>query len=108
MTAAKVLRAISAVSILWKGQNPGTISNSVGVFFHRAFKKEIPQFFPLRVLRKKEYKEACQTLLGTAISVIQLLQKTHAFYLSKQYQPYPSKKKFEKAFFVSMDNSKYI
>lgn len=97
---ADSLRAIPAVSIIVKGQNRGTISNSQGVFSIVAFKGDTLSFTAVG-FRRKEYKIPA-TLAGNSYSVIQLLTEDTIYLSETIIKPYPSKKEFEKAF-VSMD-----
>lgn len=97
---ADSLRAIPAVSIIVKGQNRGTISNSQGVFSIVAFKGDTLNFTAIG-FRKKEYKIPAN-LPGNSYSVIQLLTEDTIYLSETIIKPYPSKKEFEKAF-VSMD-----
>ncbi|MRG45883.1 carboxypeptidase-like regulatory domain-containing protein [Chitinophaga sp. SYP-B3965] len=97
---ADSLRAIPAVSIIVKGQNRGTISNSQGVFSIVAFKGDTLSFTAVG-FRKKEYKIPA-ALPGNSYSVIQLLTEDTIYLSETIIKPYPSKKEFEKAF-VSMD-----
>lgn len=97
---ADSLRAIPAVSIIVKGQNRGTISNSQGVFSIVAFKGDTLSFTAVG-FRRKEYKIPV-TLPGNSYSVIQLLTEDTIYLSETIIKPYPSKKEFEKAF-VSMD-----
>lgn len=97
---ADSLRAIPAVSIIVKGQNRGTISNSQGVFSIVAFKGDTLNFTAIG-FRKKEYKIPVN-LPGNSYSVIQLLTEDTIYLSETIIKPYPSKREFEKAF-VSMD-----
>lgn len=97
---ADSLRAIPAVSIIVKGQNRGTISNSQGVFSIVAFKGDTLSFSAVG-FRKKEYKIPA-TLTGNSYSVIQLLTEDTIYLSETIIKPYPTRKEFEKAF-VSMD-----
>jgi len=97
---ADSLRAIPAVSIIVKGQNRGTISNSQGVFSIVAFKGDTLSFTAVG-FRKKEYKIPVN-LPGNSYSVIQLLTEDTIYLSETIIKPYPSKREFEKAF-VSMD-----
>jgi hypothetical protein len=97
---ADSLRAIPAVSIIVKGQNRGTISNSQGVFSIVAFKGDTLSFTAVG-FRKKEYRIPVN-LPGNSYSVIQLLTEDTIYLSETIIKPYPSKKEFEKAF-VSMD-----
>ena len=97
---ADSLRAIPAVSIIVRGQNRGTISNSQGVFSIVAFKGDTLSFTAVG-FRKKEYKIP-SNLPGNSYSVIQLLTEDTIYLSETIIKPYPSKREFEKAF-VSMD-----
>lgn len=97
---ADSLRAIPAVSIIVRGQNRGTISNSQGVFSIVAFKGDTLSFTAVG-FRKKEYRIPVN-LPGNSYSVIQLLTEDTIYLSETIIKPYPSKREFEKAF-VSMD-----
>lgn len=97
---ADSLRAIPAVSIIVRGQNRGTISNSQGVFSIVAFKGDTLSFSAVG-FRKKDYKIPAN-LPGNSYSVIQLLTEDTIYLSETIIKPYPSKREFEKAF-VSMD-----
>lgn len=97
---ADSLRAIPAVSILVKGQNRGTISNSQGVFSIVAFKGDTLTFSAVG-FRKKDYKIPVQ-LAGNSYSLIQLLTEDTLYLAETVIHPYPSRREFEKMF-VNMD-----
>ncbi|WP_295117964.1 carboxypeptidase-like regulatory domain-containing protein [uncultured Chitinophaga sp.] len=97
---ADSLRAIPAVSILVKGQNRGTISNSQGIFSIVAFKGDTLSFSAVG-FRKKEYRIP-PTLQGNNFSMIQLLVEDTTYLPVTIIKPYPTREEFEKMF-VSMD-----
>lgn len=97
---ADSLRAIPAVSILVKGQNRGTISNSQGVFSIVAFKGDTLTFSAVG-FRRKDYKIP-PTLPGNSYSLIQLLTEDTVYLSETIIRPYPSKREFERDF-VNMD-----
>ena len=97
---ADSLRAIPAVSILVKGQNRDTISNSQGVFSIVAFKGDTLTFSAIG-FRKKDYKIPVG-LVGNSYSLIQLMTEDTMYLAETVIHPYPSRREFEKLF-VSMD-----
>ncbi|UYQ93998.1 carboxypeptidase-like regulatory domain-containing protein [Chitinophaga horti] len=97
---ADSLRAIPAVSILVRGQNRGTISNSQGIFSIVAFKGDTLSFSAVG-FRKKEYKIP-PDLRGNNFSMIQLLVEDTTYLPVTIIKPYPTREEFEKMF-VSMD-----
>jgi hypothetical protein len=97
---ADSLRAVPAVSILVRGQNRGTISNSQGVFSIVAFKGDTLSFSAVG-FKKKDYKIPL-TLPGNNYSMIQLLVDDTTYLPVTIIKPYPTKEEFDKAF-VSTD-----
>ena len=97
---ADSLRAVPAVSILVRGQNRGTISNSQGVFSIVAFKGDTLTFSAVG-FKKKDYKIP-STLPGNNFSMIQLLVDDTTYLPITIIKPYPTREEFEKAF-VSAD-----
>ncbi len=97
---ADSLRAIPAVSILVKGQNRGTISNSQGVFSIVAFKGDTLMFSAVG-FRRKNYKIPAE-LVGNSYSMIQLMTEDTVYLAETIIKPFPSRREFEKLF-VSMD-----
>ncbi|MGX5819730.1 carboxypeptidase-like regulatory domain-containing protein [Chitinophaga lutea] len=97
---ADSLRAIPAVSIVVKGQNRGTISNSQGVFSIVAFKGDTLTFRAVG-FRRKDYRIPA-SLSGNSYSMIQLMTEDTVYLAETVIRPYPTKKEFERLF-VSMD-----
>ncbi|RPD41358.1 carboxypeptidase-like regulatory domain-containing protein [Chitinophaga barathri] len=93
---ADSLRAIPAVSILVKGQNRGTISNSQGVFSIVAFKGDTLLFSAIG-FRRKDYKIPVE-LVGNSYSLIQLMTEDTMYLAETVIHPYPNKREFEKMF----------
>ncbi|MGN7721611.1 carboxypeptidase-like regulatory domain-containing protein [Chitinophaga sp. 22620] len=93
---ADSLRAIPAVSILVKGQNRGTISNSQGVFSIVAFKGDTLLFSAVG-FRKKDYKIPLE-LPGNSYSLIQLMAEDTMYLAETVIHPYPNRREFEKMF----------
>lgn len=94
------LRAIPAVSIVVKGQNRGTISNSQGVFSIVAFKGDTLSFSAVG-FRRKDYKIPLE-LVGNRFSVAQLMSEDTVYLSEMVIKPFPNRREFEKMF-VSMD-----
>lgn len=97
---ADSLRAIPAVSVLVRGQNRGTISNSQGVFSIVAFKGDTLTFSAVG-FKRKDYKIPAN-LAGNNYSMIQLLVIDTTYLPVTIIRPYPSREEFDKAF-VSAD-----
>ncbi|HJT75361.1 MAG TPA: carboxypeptidase-like regulatory domain-containing protein [Chitinophaga sp.] len=97
---ADSLRAIPAVSVLVRGQNRGTISNSQGVFSIVAFKGDTLTFSAVG-FKRKDYKIPTN-LPGNNYSMIQLLVIDTTYLPVTIIRPYPSREEFDKAF-VSAD-----
>lgn len=97
---ADSLRAVPAVSILVRGQNRGTISNSQGVFSIVAFKGDTLTFSAVG-FKRKDYKIPLN-LPGNNYSMIQLLVDDTTYLPVTIIKPYPTKEEFDKAF-VSTD-----
>lgn len=97
---ADSLRAVPAVSILVRGQNRGTISNSQGVFSIVAFKGDTLTFSAVG-FKRKDFKIPL-TLPGNNYSMIQLLVDDTTYLPVTIIKPYPTKEEFERAF-VSTD-----
>jgi hypothetical protein len=97
---ADSLRAVPAVSILVKGQNRGTISNSQGVFSIVAFKGDTLTFSAIGF--KKKVYTIPTTLPGNNFALLQLMVDDTTYLPVTIIKPYPTKEEFEKAF-VSAD-----
>lgn len=93
---ADSLRAVPAVSILVRGQNRGTISNSQGVFSIVAFKGDTLTFSAVG-FKRKDYPIPTG-LQGNNFSMIQLLVEDTTYLPVTIIKPYPTKEEFEKAF----------
>lgn len=97
---ADSLRAVPAVSILVKGQNRGTISNSQGVFSIVAFKGDTLIFSAVGY--KKKHYGIPTNLPGNNYSLLQLMADDTTYLPVTIIKPYPTKEEFDKAF-VSAD-----
>jgi hypothetical protein len=97
---ADSLRAIPAVSILVRGQNRGTISNTQGVFSIVAFKGDTLTFSAVG-FKRKDYKIPA-SLPGNNYSMIQLMIDDTTYLPVTIIKPYPTREEFDKAF-VSSD-----
>ena len=86
---ADSLRAIPAVSVLVRGQNRGTISNSQGVFSIVAFKGDTLTFSAVG-FKRKDYKIPTN-LPGNNYSMIQLLVIDTTYLPVTIIRPYPSR-----------------
>jgi hypothetical protein len=100
------LRGIPAVSILVKGQNRGTISNSQGVFSIVAFKGDTLTFTAVG-FQKKDFQIPPATR-GNSLSIIQLMSEDTIYLAETIISPYPTRKEFERMFVdVDMPDDMY-
>lgn len=97
---ADSLRAIPAVSVLIRGQNRGTISNTQGVFSIVAFKGDTLTFTAVGFKRKNYTIPA--NLPGNNYSMIQLMVDDTTYLPVTIIKPYPTREEFDRAF-VSAD-----
>ena len=93
---ADSLEGIPAVSVMVKGQNRGTITNSQGVFSIVVLKGDQVEF--THVSFKPKTITIPRTLDGNQFSVVQLMVKDTVYLPATIIRPRPTKEQFERDF----------
>ena len=93
---ADSLQALQGVSVMIKGQNRGTVTNSQGVFSIVVLKGDVIEFTSVGFKPKKV--EVPKDLVGNQHSVIQLMVNDTIYLAATIIKPRPSREQFERDF----------
>lgn len=96
---ADSLQALQGVSIMIKGQNRGTVTNSQGVFSIVALKGDMIEFTSVGFKPKKV--EIPQDLVGNQHSIIQLMVNDTIYLAATIIKPKPTREQFERDFLAT-------